>query len=538
MTQESSQPEQSTSDNPETNNLVEIKNTGNEKQVLEINRQMSSLESSINKLSTQLTATNKQVRADVKRLGDADTEITDKVSETYKQLGVIENTFKDLNNQSSKITRDIKAINGHIKTLEKDTRKSIDSAMQTQSEVNDELRAVNDQFRGIHEELISKSENLSKKATALTRKLNKSIKDNSAALAELEARIVTELENLAQSSAERDDALDEQISSQKARIMMMQSVDEALDKRAAALEQTSRQLLDDSAELKDATQVLDVLTAKLSSDVEALELFTRQLAEQNEAQQGQLEKLDERTDSLGRTLLALASLEKKHFRVLGAASLALLLVVLATFFHGEYQRETETAVEVQRNAVVSDQISDLNNRVSEEQVASQVFQQEIVTLGNTIEQLKAELATANSALEQQVEAVNSGIQQRLQEMTDQVDSIDGRVQYLAPLYNFGSNNTIHGSQWLARLDPERFSIKIASVSDKQDLYDIAQRYNNHFTGELGYFQTQDGQYTLIYGGQFEDEATVIELMRRMPAYMNGQRIEPVANREVLQQVIR
>jgi len=537
MSQESNKAEPVSADQPATNNLVDIKSANKENQVLEINKQMSALESSISKLNKQLGATNKQIKSDIERLNSSDAEITDKVADTYKQLGIFETTFKDLNAQSSKITSELKTINNSIKTLEKDTRANIDAAMETQSSINDEFRAVNDDFRNLHETLIEKSESLSKKSTALTRKLNKSIKENSQAVAELEARIVTELERLAQNSAERDDALDDKISGQKAKMLLMQSVDEALDKRAAALEETSRKLLDDSSELKDATKILDILTSKLSSDVEALELFTQQLAEQNAAQQGQINTLEARSDSLGRTLLALATLEKKHFRILAAGSLVLLLALIGAFFYGEYQRDTEGAVEVQRNAVVNEQISDLSNRVADEQMASQIFFEDITTLGKTIAQLKNELATANTALEQQVQEVNADIQTRLQEMTDQVESIDGRVQYLAPLYNFSSNNTIHGSQWISGLNPEHFSIRIATVSDKQDLYEIAQRYNNYFTQELGYFLTEDGRYTLIYGGAFEDQAQLAELMRRMPSYMNGERIEAVSNAEVLAQVI-
>jgi chromosome segregation ATPase len=538
MAQESQKADPAPAQKPVTDNLVEINNPPRDKQVLEINNQMSALETSISKLSKQLTATNKQIKTEVERLTASDAEITDKVADTYKQLGVIETTFKDLNNQSSKINKELKTVNGSIKSLEKESRASLDAAMHKQEGVNDELRAVNDDFRSVHESLIEKSESLSKKATALTRKLNKSIKDNSQALTELEARIVAELEKIAKNSAVRDDQLDEKIASQKAKMLLMQSVDEALDKRASALEQTSQKLLDDSAELQDATKVLDVLTSKLSSDVEALELFTRQLAEQNAAQQGEIDGLQDRTDSLSRTLLALANLEKKHFRALAAGSLLLLLAILGAFFYGEYQRGTENDVEAQRNEVVNEQLSDLTNRVSDEQMASQVFYDEITSLGKTIEQLKGDLQSANNALQAQVQDVNANLETRLQEMTDQVESIDGRVQYLAPLYNFGSSNTIHGSQWVSKLKPELLSIKIATVSDKQDLYEIAQRYNNHFTQELGYFMTDAGQYTLIYGGQFEDEAELAELMRRMPAYMNGQRIEPISNEAVLAQVIQ
>lgn len=511
MAQESIKQEAAAGETSAQANLVNMQGGPKEKKVLEINKQMSSLETSINKLNRQLNTTNKQIKTDVERLTSSDAEITDKVAETYKQLGVIENTFQDLNEQSSKINKDLKSINSTIRALEKDSKASLDSAIENQAKINAD-------FTQTHEDLIGKAEKLSKKATSIAKKLDKSIKDNSKALSDLEERILADLQNIAESSEQRDSALDDKISSQKAKMLLMQSVDEALEKRAEALELTSQQLIKDSEQLKDATNILDVLTSKLSTDVEALENHTRQLAEQNEAQQAQIDGLDDRTDSLSRTLLALASLEKKHFRVLGAGSLVLLIALLAAFFYGEYMRDTESVVEAQRNGVVTEQISDLQNRVEDEQMASQVFYNEITLLEKSLDQMKGELDG------------------KIQQMTDQVDSIDGRIQYMAPLYNFGSNNTIHGSQWISQLNPEQKSIKIATVADKQDLYNIAQRYNNHFTQDLAYFITADNQYTLIYGGKFDSDQQLDNLLRRMPRYMNGQVIQPISNAEVLSKI--
>lgn len=520
MVQKTSTPEPVEAEQPKQDNLVNMAGNNKEKQVLEINKQMSSLESSINKLNRQLNTTNKQIKTDVERLTSSDAEISEKVSETYKQLGVFEKSFKDLNDQSSQIHKDLKAVNATIRSLEKESKQSLDDAIEAQS-------AVNADFRQNHETLIGKAEDLSDKAGKIAKKLDKSIKENSKALTELESRIVQELEVVSQSSQQRDSELDDKISQQKAKMLVMQGVDEALEKRANSLEATTKELLKDSRRLKDATNTLDILTSKLSTDVEDLENHTRQLQEQNEQQQAQIDGLNERTDSLGRTLLALANLEKKHFRLLGGISLLLLLALLGAFFYGEYMRDTENVVEAQRNEVVEHRISDLQNRVEDEQMASQVFYQEISNLEQTIDKVKGEMEQATGEIEA-----------KLQEMNDQVETMDGRIQYIAPLYNFGSNNTIHGSQWLANLNPEHLSIKIATVADKQDLYDIAQRYNNHFTEELAYFMTADNQYTLIYGGQYANDQQLESIMRRMPRYINGQRIEPVANADILAQITR
>ncbi len=506
-------------------NLVSIKNSANEKQVLEINSQMTALESSISTLTKKLNTTNKQVKLDIERLTASDTDISNKVTDTYKQLAVIDTTFTELSSQSKKITTDLKKVNSSLKSFEKNTTEALNNAIESQTEINDELKSQ-------HEDLIKRAEKLSKNAKTISTKLTKSITANNKALSELEAKIVTELDNIAQSSISRDANLDQkidasidEISSQKAKMLLMQSVDEALNKRASALEETSSKLIEDSQSLRDSTESLDVLTSKLSSDVAALENHTARLAEENIAQQGQIDALQTNTNSITRTLLALATLEKKHFRVLASASLLLLLAVIASFFYGEYSRDTEQATEMQRNKVVNEQVTDLQNKVEDEQMASQVFYSEILDLQSNLSEVKTEL-------QQKTEQIKA----EMTEMNDEVASLDGRVQYLAPLYNFGSDNTIHGTQWISGLDANKFSINIATVNDKQGMYDIAQRYSNYFTEDLAYFQTENQQYTLIYGGNFIDEQQVNEALRRMPSYINYERISSISNADILKKI--
>lgn len=514
MVQESKKLETPTDTEAAQDNLVKINKSKKQSQVLEINKQMSSVEASITQLNKKLNDTNKQIKADVMRLNESDAEITDKVAETYKQLGSIEATFQQLNRQSSKINSELNQVNATVKSLEKSSADALNQAIDQQSHVNDE-------FKQVHADIIDRAEKLSKKATSISSKLSKSIKDNSKALSELEARIVTELENIAQSSEQRDTRLDhkisannDELSSQKAKMMLMQSVDEALDKRASALETTSAELLKDSAKLKDASQMLNVLTAKLSADVEALELHTASLAEQNQQQQGFIEALQEKTSTISHNLLALATLENKHFRTLAASSLLLLIAILVVFIYGEYMRNADATIAAQNNTQVNEQVSSLQTEVKDEQMASQTFHAEIASLQHNMVE----------------------IQKEMQDMNDQVESLDGRVQYLAPLYNFGSDNTIHGSQWLKQLKPELFSIKIATVATKQDLYEIAQRYNYYLDQDLAYFETADKQYTLIYGGQFESDQQLSETLRRMPRYMGDQRLGAISNSEILQQI--
>ncbi len=493
---------------------VENKKNQREQQVLEINTQMTALESSIDKLNKKLNTTNRQIKSDVKRLTESDADITEKVADTYKQLGVIETSLENLNAESSKINADLKKVNKQIKTFEKQSAAALNTAIEQQAEINGE-------FRDSHDAIIKRAEKLSKKVSTISTKLNKSIRDNSKALTALEAKIVSELENIAQASEQRDSDLDgkitsanDEISTQKAKMLMMQKVDEALEKRAAALEDTTSKLIDDSEELRKSTDALDVLTTKLAGEVEALEIHTAQLAAQNAEQQGFIDTLQQKSEELATSLLALARLEKKHVSILGGISLLLLLAIIGLFVFDQYQRNQDGLAQSDRATAVDQQVNQLQGQVQNEQLASQVFEAEIAGLQQNIDSIK----------------------QEMQGMNDQVESLDGRVQYLAPLYNFGSDNTIHGSHWLQQLKPEQFSIRIADVSDKQELYEIAQRYNNYFTQELAYFVNSDDQYTLIYGGQFETEQEVVDAVAEMPRFMNFQRIGVVANSEVLAQL--
>ena len=503
-----------------SDNLHKIQDANKDNQVLEINKQMTGLEKSIELLNKKLGATNKQIKTDVSRLTESDADISEKVAETYRQLGQIETTFQDLGKQSNKINSDLKKINNSIKTFEKTSSDALNQAIESQSEINIE-------FKQHHEDIILRAEKLSKQADSITLKLNKSIKDNSKALTELEARIITELERQAQLSQDRDGNLDEkiqlagkEISSQKAKMLLMQSVDEALNKRAATLEITAEKLIADTEELTQSTEVLNILTGKLSDDVEALEIHTARLATQNLEQQGFIDKLQTKTDSMARTLLALVTLEKKHFRVLASTSLFIFLAVLAVFFYGEYQRDIQLSEASQRSSEVDEQVNTLQNRLKDEQLASQVFYNEINDLQKNIGQLQHKLDGVNS----QVVVLN-----------DQVASIDGRIQYIAPLYNFGTDNTIHGSEWLSKLDGKLHSIKVATVTDKQELYQTASRYNYYLKKDLAYFINQDGSFTLIEGGQYQSEE-LVKALRDMPSYINHEPVTAISNELILKNI--
>ena len=492
----------------------EAGNDQREHRVLEINQQMSTLEASIEVLDEKLTSTNQQIQSDVERLTDSDADITERFTSTYKQLGIIEASLQQLSTESGRLNTELEQVNTNIRAFEQEAAAALDNAVETQSEVNDT-------FRLNHEEIIDRAKKLSQKASELSSRLTNSINENSKALAELEERVVSELETVANASEQRDvelnnriDSISEGLSNQKAKMLLMQDADAALANRATALETTSDQLTNDSAKLQESTEELNLITDKLGADVEALKAHSRQLAEQNTKQEGFINSLMDRTTILSNSLLALSRTEKMHFNIMSVISLLIILTMVTVYYIYQQQREQDLIMQSTRDMAITQDVVLLQGQLANEQSAKTRLQQEVVDLQQNIVQMEGQIKGMN----------------------DQVESLDGRVQYLAPLRSFGIDNTIHGSHWLQQLQPESYSIHVATVADKQDMYDIAQRYNRYFPDELAYYIDQEQRYHLIYGGKFVTQHDAIQTISRMPRYINNQPLWVIANASALAEI--
>ncbi len=509
--------ERSTDTTSASKNLVSLKERNNEKQVLEINKQMSEMELSIDKLNKKLNTTNRTIKNEIKSLSSTDTDITKKVSDTYKQLGALEQSYNELGKLSSQVNKDLNKVNTKISKFEKASSKKLEDVITNQSEINNELNFAST-------ELLAKAEKLSKRVETVSRKLNKSIRDNTKSMTDLETKVVSELELISENSKKTESKLKtsiksttQKISYQKAQILLMQSVDEALDKRALQLESTTDNLLSETDNLKQATQTLNKLAAKLTDDIQTLQNHTSELAEQNIKQQGMIDTLQEQSSTLSRSLFALADLESRHFKTLGLMGILLVLAIVGVFYYQQYEIQTATSQQANYNVEQGDKINRLSSQITEEQMASQILHSDIKSIQNELTTTKQKLHNVTTAV------VN---------MNDQLQSVDGRLQYLSPLYNFGTDNTIHGSEWLIKLNEKAWSIKIATVQDKQELYEIAQRYSYYFTKDLGYF-VKGNQYTLVYGGDFENKEVTAALLRKMPRFMNSNELTAIENSSFL-----
>jgi len=98
-------------------NLIEFDENNTVSPGKDINTKITALDSDLAQLRMELGTINNSVEEGLDRLGDSDTDLTAKVSETYKRLGEIDNAYKSLIAISSRIDRDIQKINGDVSTV-------------------------------------------------------------------------------------------------------------------------------------------------------------------------------------------------------------------------------------------------------------------------------------------------------------------------------------------------------------------------------------------------------------------------------------
>ena len=84
------------------------------------------------------------------------------------------------------------------------------------------------------------------------------------------------------------------------------------------------------------------------------------------------------------------------------------------------------------------------------------------------------------------------VNKKVQNLNDQSQSLDGRISRISPLNDFGGDNTIHGTQWLAEQSPNTFRNCTGNVSNKKEMYEIAMRYNHYLKQPLAYYTMATG----------------------------------------------
>jgi chromosome segregation ATPase len=461
----------------------------------ELNQKISKIDSDLDGLRKELSATNKGVKNSLAQLSNNDTDLTSRVSDAYKQLGELDGSYKSLTQKSSLISQEIKAVSKNITQL----------AKQSASDIG--------QLSEGYQELLARTDDLARKSKLATQNINKSIKQNAKAVSELETSLLAEIDSLANTTKERDDELgetsrqivtslsktEESVKAQQARLIKLQAVDQALEKRSDQLESTTSELTKKSRELSSSTTVLSKRVDQLADSI-------KELQSQAQEHSGLIANLQDRTEQTAKVLFDLIMREKRHFRTLGVALVLVVLAITALFFHesANWSKESQTNLSLQSG------IESTGAELAE-------TNQQVNNLDNRLSGLDDRVTQIESSVQDELANVNH----RLVNLDDQTDSLNGRINNLRPHRQFGEESTIHGPEWLASLDSSRYVIHVATVAEKQALYKLAERYNRYLTQELAYLPVQVNgkqKYVLVYGSfasRTEATSTLASLPRRL-----------------------
>jgi len=452
------------------NNLIQLEaDSAAVKQANDINNKLNTLEDSLDKLQSELDTVNENVEVGLECLNDNDLDLTAKVSETYKRLGDIDNTYQALSAISDEIDSEVKKLTVEISDVADQTASNLENLETSSSQ---QYTALTEQ----HQQLIERVNKLVKNSQDTHTQLTESIEQNTQSLLNLKKQLIGEIDSLTSATQERDDELDAKLSeaekniaTNSANIIKMQAVDAALDKRASKLELTSEKLIEQGKVHQLALQQLDDRCYALDTSVRQLQVKTNKHEEQ-------IIDLQVTSAVMGRNLAALVTKVKQNFWFSSA-----MLLILALMIAG---------ISYNQNMINSNDVKQFAG-------------------------VKTELATIN---------------QKLSTVDDQINSVDGRLNYTSPFSQFGEDNTIHGPQWLATQAADRFAIQVASTTSKKELYTIAQRYSYYFKQNLSYYKlntTQGERYVLVYGS-FASNAEANSMLWNMPQQINFQR--PVISR--------
>lgn len=490
-----------TADNPSRGKLIHLENEAKQtNRAKDINNKINLLENNLTALQEGLEVVNISVEEGLDRLSDNGLDITAKVSETYKRLGEIDGAYKSLSKISDDINSEVKQLTTEMAEVAEQSASDLDRLEATSSV---EIAKINEQ----HEQLVSRVNNLVKLSRKTNKELTTSIRKNTDVLLALEKQLAADLDALAKTTEERNKETTfelreakKAIEKTKARIIQMQSVDEALAKRATAFEITAAELMDKSRKIESSVNLLDVRTNDLSDTVTKLQ-------EQNEQQASLINGLQKTAGEMARSLLALTNIEKHHFRILSGALLLVILMVTTLYFYQQGINEESIVLTTQRRPLVDQKLASL--------------QQQNLLADAGIAEIQDKLHAMNEKFESDIKEANS----KLVDLNDQALSLDGRLNRISPFSQFGPDSIIHGPQWLAKQPGNNLVVQLSKVSDKKELYEIALRYSHYLKEEMAYYsvKTDRGEAYVLTYGSFSNNDDISAVLNRLPHYINFQR---------------
>ncbi len=496
------------------NKLIHL-DTDVQPQARDLNSKISTLELELGQLNEALGSINASVEEGLDRLSDNDTNLTAKVSETYKRLGEIDNAYKALMDISVNLDTEISKITQNVSEVAEQSANGLKHLEEQSVAKNQELVAKN-------QHVVSRVNSLVENSRTTTEQLKQSIEKNTSRILSAEKQLLAEINSLASSTQKQAESVNQTLLANKAKVIKLQQVDEAIIRRATTLEITSGELEDKARKMSVAIQQLEDQSADLTEKVMDLIVHTQQLQDQADAHSGLINGLQTNLSDMTQSLLALTHLERKHFKVLSVFFVLALLT-----FAGLYYYQT-TAMQ-KNNALYAQQAGELNNKIIHVDTRLQAqtsatsksvakLDSRVVTLGD---HLKGKLNNVYQQVKQDINSLN----RKLTGMNDQVQSLDGRINNSMMIDSLGKDNVVHGQQWLADQPADNYVIRLATVTDKNALYKIAQEYNDYLKDSLSYYTSVKNKpetYTLLYGS-YANKNQAIQALDNMPYYIESQR---------------
>lgn len=454
----------------------------------DINSKITSLGSDLEHLRAELVTINNSVEEGLDRLSDTDTDLTAKVSETYKRLGEIDNAYKSLLDISSRIDTDIQMLTGDVSHVAKESASGIKYLEQS-------TIAQSHEFTQKNQQVVSRVNQLVETSKLSNDLLNQKIQSATESMLKIEKSVITEIETLTATTKEQTDSIEHSVDSNKAKILKLQSVDEAIIRRATTLEISSAELMVASQRMDEDIVHLQKNTDILFTGVSELKQRTDELEALTNTHGFMINGLQKATSDITAKLAALAGRESKHFNIFTASFILLVIATAVIYFLQQNQFASLNQQQVQANELTDHSLTELEKKIERVNVAIQ-------------DELKAEIANVQ----------------------DQVQSVEGRLSQSSPFSQIGSDNVIHGEQWISALPENNFTVQLAYVDDKTVLYEIAQRYNSRLKDSLSYFSVEDNvteknatvKYVLL-SGNYATQQQAMAAMNAMPGYIDMKR---------------
>ena len=469
----------------------------------DINTKITALDTDLAHLRAELGSINKSVEEGLDRLGDTDTDLTAKVSETYKRLGEIDNAYKSLLKISSRIDTDIQRLNGDVSDVASQSASGIKNLEQSTIVQSHEFAQKNQLVASRVSQLVETSKLTSEL-------LEQKIQAATETMLQVETRVVSEIETLSASTKDKTDAIGVSVDSNKARILKLQSVDEAIIKRATTLEISSAELTVKSQDIQSSVEQLQLSTGNLSTGLNELSEKTRALEDITNNHGTLIGGLQKAGSDLSDKLAMLAGRESKHFNIFTASFLLLLIATAVIYFAQQDQFEVVGAEAAKQNELVDNKIASLQ----QQQVSANVDTDESFTA------LESKVDELNAAMQEEMVLVDH----KMKNIQDQVKSVEGRFNNDSPFSQIGSDNIIHGSQWITEQPKENFTIQLAYVGDTKSLYELAERHNHYLKASLSYFEVNDNgvmNYVLL-SGNYATQQQAVTKINSMPRYIDMQ----------------